>query len=484
MLGVLRGLFASRPSGADEVCLSFRLGDEHADAPEIQNGFKMVGKGRRGNLYSIGRRLNPSEERVAIAAKRHVIEAQINGSDSRSAIQDAYAKALAFVGGYNVQSKELIAYMVAHDTSGSGPFSMLLEDSDNIEEIVVNRPDSNLSIYHTGFGFCTTNISFRDEGSLRLMLNKLIMESEKELSSKTPIIDAQLENGSRVHAQLSPYSVNGATVSIRLNRENKMDLKRLLALGTLSPEITAYLWLAIESDMNLVISGAPASGKTSLLLALASLFPSYNRAVIIEEDASELRLGTNFINVVNLQSRRNSKVGLKDQVINALHIRPDRLIIGELRGGEAREVFSAGNLGIPFMTTMHSGSDGDSLINRLTSRPMGVEADSISALDIAVLMEKDDSSRKIRRICEYRWVTKNETGIDKTNPMHYAINEVFSGNASDQDSVARSKVIERYAEQSLISIPKAVSELRRRTRFIKGMGTAASVSDYIRSYGA
>lgn len=476
-------MFAARAITEQPARLTFRLTGESPDQVLSQDGFRRIGPGKSGNVYAVGGRLGGDDERAAALAKGAVIAAHATAQDWRSAVSLARETALRSLEARGSASKELLAYLVAHDTAGFGPFSVLLEDSANIEEIVVNRPTSGISVYHSKFGLCTTNLAFESEGSMRLMLNKLIADAEKELNADTPIIDAQVE-GSRVHAQLRPYAVNGAAVSIRLNSASKVDLRRMVESGTIGTDALAYLWMALEAGLNIVISGAPASGKTSLMLSLAALLPRHERVVIIEEDASELMLGSAFANAVNLQGRKGSKADLQAQVINALHIRPDRIVIGELRGAEARDAFSAGNLGVPFMTTMHSDCDGDGLVRRLTARPMCVEPDSISALDVAVFMGREGQERRVRRICEYRWATRGDIDIGKVGGSPYAVSDVLD-RGMDAELLKGSKAIARFAERNVIPVQRAVAEFRKRARFLSKMtDTDEKVRDYIGSYGA
>ncbi len=458
---------------------SFSVSGDAPSAAEFSGRFFTAGSGKDGNVYSVGRVLTSSDEAMMAAAKRAVVSNLAPGSSA--SVKDAYALALSSLP-QDVQDRELISYMAAHDTAGFGPFSMLMDDKENMEEIVVNSPTSRICVYHSRLGFCRTNLSFRSEQAMRSALNRLIADAERELNSDTPIIDAQLADGSRVHAQLRPYAPGGAAVSIRLNSSNKIDMRKLLSTGTLTSDALAYMWMALDAGLNIMVSGAPASGKTSLLMSLLSFLPRHERVVVVEEDVSELRLDHDLSNFVGLQGRAGSKAELRDQVVNALHIRPDRIILGELRGPEARDVFAAGNLGIPFMATMHSNCDARSLLDRLTSKPMEVERSNVSALDVALFMRKDGASRSLSSAWEYRWATRDAIPAEGTGDIGCAMSQVNFSNL--RSSATTLKVVERFADLHLITVQKAAAELRRRSRFLASIDSNASVTEYIRSYGA
>ncbi|EQD61337.1 type II secretion system protein E, partial [mine drainage metagenome] len=338
--------------------LTFRLTNEYPDKILLsdEKGMRIAGEYSRSSIYSIGALpLSGSEIKFAEAMKASTI---LNNADYLygsgkplvQRVHDAYQLIISQSGMSGIRNKELVAYLVAHDTAGYGPFSMLLEDSKNIEEIMVDRIESNIGIYHTKLGYCRTNIIFNNAAAFRFNVNRLIDGYGKELSDEQPIIDAQLTDGSRVHAQLKAVAEGGGVLAIRLNGGKRFGIDRLINEGTATAEMLAYMWMALEVGYNVIIAGAPATGKTSMLLSLLSFVPAYNRVIIIEEEANELLLSSNFMSSVNLNSTvRGKGADMEAQVANALHLRPDRIVIGELRGAETRNVFSAANLGVPFM---------------------------------------------------------------------------------------------------------------------------------------
>ncbi len=387
---------------------------------------------------------------------------------------------------YPVAKRNTMLYILRHDIFGYGPFSILMEDRKNIEEIVVNAPRDSIGVYHSRYGYCRTNMRFRDESGFRYAINRLIDGADKELNSETPIIDAQLADGSRVHAQGAPYATRGAAASIRLSGSKFTDIRNMMKSGSATAAELAYLWIAIDTGCNIVVSGAPSSGKTTLLLALSCFVPRYQRVITIEEEVNELRYYSNFMNSVPLQgSAEGARVTVKDQIVNALHLRPDRLIVGEIRGSEASSVFSGANLGVPFMTTMHSMADGESLIGRLQTKPMSVEPHSISMLDIAVFTRLEGlKSRSLSGISEYRWLSRSEIGGDKG--AEYSISELYKDGAANEKAIRDSKALAEYSKNERVGRRLALQELRRREEFLTKLSledSGTDIASLIASYG-
>ena len=484
------------PQGTD---ISFSVTGDYPSRVEEASDSMHRAVGRSGNtsLYSI-LALNMGRGDVGIAreVKARAIEHLLGYQDecysnSFETIRRAYDTCLSIFSQYTTsERKETLAYLVAHDIVGYGPFSILLEDSANIEEIEINAPTQNITVFHSRYGRCITNLRFNSEGDFRFMLNRLISATEKELNSTTPVIDAQLPDGSRVHAQLRPFAISGAAATIRLSGSKSIDIRHLMESGTLSPEVLAYLWLAVETNQNIIVSGAPASGKTSLLLAINAFAPPYQRVVTIEEDINELKFYGNFRNVVPLQaSSKRKSVSLTRQVVNSLHMRPERLIVGEIRGDEAGEVFSAANLGVPFMTTMHSSSNGTALVNRLLSKPMSVQPSALNMLDVSLFMvRKSESDRALDSIVEYWWHSRNEIPeerIQELSGRDYAPVELYRNGRFDSEKLRESKVIAAYRKANHASGGAAIKEFRKREKFLDAMmlpENEKKVHDYIWSY--
>lgn len=392
---------------------------------------------------------------------------------------------------FSYERSSILGSMVAYDTVAYGPLSLLIEDSANLEEIEVNSPTSPINVYHSRYGRCATNLRFNSEEQFRSTINRFIADSEKELGDSTPIIDVQVSNA-RIHAQLKPYSLSGACATIRLGGRKETNIGSIVASQTVSFEILAYLWLALENRYNIVVSGPPASGKTSLLISLLSLVPRHRRIITIEEDVNELQFYSNVSSIVSLYGSAIKKgANTRDQVINALRMRPEMLVIGEIRGEETRELFAGANLGIPFLTTMHSNEGGSSIIKRLIVKPMAVEPQAISTLDLSIQMsQKGIDLRTISEINEYRWLSRAESpgeGI-RVGDDTVCIVPIVKNCALDTKSLRTSKVIEAYAKNNELRLEAALLELKKRSTFLKQVcsnsKSTLEICEKIGSYGA
>jgi len=430
-------------------------------------------------FYSVGYGINAMtkfEEEQAKAAKAKVIDILANGNDEISI--NLFDKALE-IAKTELASKieanraAYISYMIAHDTVGYGPLSILFEDKQNLEEIEVNSPQAPIVVHHTVYGKCQTNLKFSSASWFRHFLNRLIYNTEKELNENTPIIDAQVENA-RVHAQIKPYALSGAAASIRFTNTKKVAADYLIRNKTASAEVLAYLWLAVDAEANIIIAGAPASGKTTLLSAISSFIPKYQRVVTIEEDVNELKIDYDINNTVALYGTRYNGTTTRDQVINALRMRPNRLIVGELRGSEAKELFSGANLGIPFMTTMHSNPGAIDVIKKLLIKPMAVDPKALSALDLVIYMRQTGiRSRLVESAYEYLWLNKaeSESGMPINGENEVSTLTTVKNGMLEKSAMQGSKIIKMYAKKQGKSIKQALNELEKRTAFLSGVAT-------------
>jgi flagellar protein FlaI len=490
------GINKARPNDKTEpLPLGFTIHNEYPEKVLEADRARFVAIGRKGvnMLYSM-LCLNMSQHDVGVMEdiKGKVVGRLLARQSSIIDAKEVEQLCIAELQGKPTgEERGLLAMLLVSDISGYGPISVLMRDP-NIEEIEINSPTARISVFHANYGRCITNLSFRSEPDFRSAINRLMAESDKELNSLNPVIDAQLGDGARINAQLRPYAVSGAVATIRLQSRKKCDIRKLLENGTLSAQATAYLWMAIEAQCNFVISGSPASGKTTLLMALHAFVPPYERTVTIEEEVNELTMHRNFMNVVPLQgSKKHGSVSVSDQVKNALRMRPDRLIIGEIRGSEAKEAFSGANLGVPFITTMHSSGNGDAIIGRLKSKPMSVEDYNISMLDLSLFMAKPASGeRKLSSIVEYRWMSRLETGMPQSEglnvPAEKEMITVLENGSMNRNLLKDSKIIKRWSSLNMTTEAKALTELRNRERHIMKLldkdGVIADTSQHISEY--
>jgi pilus assembly protein CpaF len=260
-----------------------------------------------------------------------------------------------------VHERDEIVARILRDTVGLGPLEDLLGDPE-VEEVMVNGPER---VYVERRGKLErTTVRFADETELRNSIERILAPLGRRVDELSPMVDARLADGSRVNVVIPPLAVEGPAVSIRRFAAERPDAAQLVGLGTLTPAMHDELRNAVQERRSLLVSGGTGSGKTTLLNALSSFIAAGDRVVTIE-DAAELRLQQEH--VVRLESRPPSvegkgEVTIRDLLRNALRMRPDRIVIGEVRGPEALDLLTALNTGHRgAMSTVHANSPEDAL---------------------------------------------------------------------------------------------------------------------------
>jgi pilus assembly protein CpaF len=245
---------------------------------------------------------------------------------------------------------------------GLGPLEPLLADP-TITEIMVNDP-WNVFVERDGLIECV-DVAFRDEADLRHVIDRIVAPIGRRIDESSPLVDARLPDGSRVNAIIPPLAIQGPALTIRKFSQDPFTIERLVKLGTLSQEMGEFLEECVRSRVSLIISGGTGSGKTSTLNALGLCIPHGERLITIE-DAAELQL--RHPHLVSLESRPPNiegvgEIPIRTLVRNALRMRPDRIIVGEVRGGEAFDMLQAMNTGHRgSLTTLHANSPGDAMV--------------------------------------------------------------------------------------------------------------------------
>jgi pilus assembly protein CpaF len=311
--------------------------------------------------------------------------------------------------GLATADRERLVQEIANDTLGHGPIEPLLQD-DSVTEVMVNGP-SDVWVERAG-RLEKTGARFTDEHHLRRIINKIVAQVGRRVDESSPMVDARLPDGSRVNAVLPPLSLAGPLLTIRKFSKKRWDLTDLVGINSLPMQAKEFLETAIEAELNILISGGTGSGKTTLLNAMSSAIPEGERIVTIE-DAAELRL--NQAHVLRLEARPKNiegqgEIAIRELVRNALRMRPDRIIVGEVRGSEALDMLQAMNTGHDgSLSTCHANSPRDA-ISRVESMvlmagvdfPMRAVRQQISrALDLIVQIERfSDGARKITSVTE------------------------------------------------------------------------------------
>ncbi len=295
------------------------------------------------------------------------------------------------------------------ETFGLGPLEPLLSDP-TINDILVNHAKQ---VFVERLGRLElTDVVFRDEAHLRQIIDRIVSRVGRRIDESQPMVDARLPDGSRVNAIIPPLALKGASLSIRKFKADPLKMKNLVSFGTVNDEIAKLLELIVQARINIVISGGTGSGKTTLLNILSGYIPNSERVVTIE-DAAELQLQQRH--VVSLETRPPNLEGRgsitqRDLVRNALRMRPDRIIVGEVRGAEAIDMLQAMNTGHEgSLTTVHANTSRDALY-RLETMMLMAESNLVewainrqiaSAIDVIIQVSRmADGVRRILGISE------------------------------------------------------------------------------------
>ncbi len=316
--------------------------------------------------------------------------------------------------GVNIEKieKELV-----HEAIGLGPLEDLIA-MDNITEIMVNGPDQ-VFVEHDGTLF-KTDTAFADDHQVTAAIERIVSPLGRRIDESSPMVDARLKDGSRVNAIIPPLSLIGPSITIRKFSKTPYQVNDLVRFGSLNQEIAKFLDVCVKIRKNIIISGGTGSGKTTLLNVLSSFLPNTERIVTVE-DAAELQLRQEH--VVRLESRPpniegKGEIAIRDLVRNSLRMRPDRIVVGECRGGEALDMLQAMNTGHDgSLTTIHANSPRDALSRLETlvlmagfDLPLRAIREQIaSAIAIIVQINRNkDGTRKVTCVSE---ITKMEGEI-------------------------------------------------------------------------
>ncbi|MFD2368597.1 CpaF family protein [Brevibacillus sp. GCM10020057] len=305
--------------------------------------------------------------------------------------------------------KELLLTRLINESVGLGPLEPLLADPE-ITEISIN---GHAEVYvEKGGRLELTDLKFRDEEHLRHIVDRIVAPLGRRIDESSPMVDARLKDGSRVNAVIPPISLNGTLVSIRKFRKEPYSMDDLMRFGSFDEAMCRFLQAVVEAKMNVLISGGTGSGKTTLLNAVSHSIPPFERVITIE-DSAELRLDRP--NCIGLEARPPNMEGkgeitIRHLVKNSLRMRPDRIIVGEVRGAEAFDMLQAMNTGHEgSLTTVHANSPQDAF-TRLEGMVVmaGLDLPSavireyiVSALDVIVQVTRlSDGTRKMVSISE------------------------------------------------------------------------------------
>ncbi|RLQ84896.1 CpaF family protein [Planomicrobium sp. Y74] len=298
---------------------------------------------------------------------------------------------------------------LTNDLTGYGPINPLLLDEE-ISEIMVNGPKQ---VYAERAGkIVLTDVTFRDNEHVMAVLEKIVAPLGRRIDESSPMVDARLKDGSRVNAIIPPLALGGPTITIRKFSKDPFTVKDLIRFGTLTEEMAEFIKACVEAKLNIFVSGGTGSGKTTTLNVLSSFISNTDRIVTIE-DAAELQLGQEH--VVSLETRPpniegKGSISIRDLVRNSLRMRPDRIVIGEVRSGEALDMLQAMNTGHDgSLATGHSNSPRD-MVSRLETMVLmagmdlpirAIREQIAGALHVIIQQSRlKDGTRRITNITE------------------------------------------------------------------------------------
>jgi pilus assembly protein CpaF len=298
---------------------------------------------------------------------------------------------------------------IVDEFTGFGPIQPLLDDPD-VSEVMVNGPKK---VFMEKSGKVTrSGVTFDDDDHVMRIIDRIILPLGRRVDADSPTVDARLPDGSRVNAVIRPVSIDGPCITIRKFKKDKLQVEDLIKYGSLTKNMGEFLRACVHAHLNIVVSGGTGSGKTTLLNVLSSFIPEQDRIVTIE-DAAELQLQQDHVlrletKVANIDGK--GAVTIRDLVRNSLRMRPDRIVVGECRGGETLDMLQAMNTGHDgSLTTLHANSPRDALSRMETmvlmsgmDLPLKVVRQQISsAIDLIIQQTRlKDGSRKVTAITE------------------------------------------------------------------------------------
>jgi flagellar protein FlaI len=293
----------------------------------------------------------------------------------------------------------LVNYLL-EENLGLGKIEIMLKDS-WLEEIVVNNHVDPVWVYHRKYGWLKSNITIPSEARIRHFATMIGREVGKEITNLNPLMDAHLENGDRVNATLAPISNKGNTLTIRKFAEDPWTITKFIKSETINVEAAAFLWLAIQIELSILIAGGTGSGKTSMLNVVSNFFPPSQRIISIE-DTRELTLPSN-LHWVPMETRLPNPEGkgavtMLDLLVNSLRMRPDRIIVGEMRRkAEAEVLLEAMHTGHSVYATIHA-NNADEVITRLTNPPIDIPRQMVSSLSLILVQNRNRRTGKRRTL--------------------------------------------------------------------------------------
>lgn len=379
-----------------------------------------------------------------------------------------------------------IAERVVQEMLGLGDIEFLLRD-DYIEEVCVNSSSQPIWVYHRRFGWVKTNMQINSEYQIMNYASSIARKVGRQINIQAPLLDAYLVSGDRVNATIYPISTFGNTITIRKFARKPWTITDYMKLKTISSDLAAFVWLAIQYEMSLIVAGGTGAGKTSLLNVLCSFIPQNQRIVSIEQ-TREISLPSYYqwipMAVRQITTEGRGEVSMLDLMVNSLRMRPDRIIIGEIRrAAEAQVLFEAMHTGHSVYATLHAETV-DEAFRRLKNPPINIPGMMLSSLHMIIAMFRDKRSG-IRRVFELGEVLPTESGTEGAK-SHI----LYKWNASNDRITATDPsrrlmdYIKTYTNMTDAEIKKTLKERKEILDWMveKDKNTVEEVGDIISGY--
>jgi flagellar protein FlaI len=379
------------------------------------------------------------------------------------------------VPGLTDRELKALSGLLLHNMYGLGDIELLMSD-DMLEEIAVNNSQVPLSVYHRKYGWLKSNLMLDSEDEIYNYSAQIGRRSGRNITMLTPLMDAHLPSGDRVNATLFPLTTEGNTITIRRFARDPWTIVDFIKLGTLTSEIAAFIWTCVQYEMNIIVVGGTASGKTSLLNTLCALIPPSNRTITIE-DTRELNFPSymkwNWVGMLtrNPNPEGKGEIDMLDLMVSALRMRPDRIIVGEIRKKrEAEVLFEAMHTGHAVYSTIHADT-GAQMLRRLQNLPFDMPSSELSSLNL-LLVQYRDRRKGIRRTYEvsevvysadmlalnniYKWKPRNDEFVKTREPLRIIeelnLHTGMSPEETARDIAEKKTILEWMVKRDLRSI--------------------------------
>ncbi len=417
-------------------------------------------------------KFSDNEKQLLNEIREKLVEVAVSKGDEFKIDESSFINEVKeFLRMKGVRNIDKLSAQISQEMLGYGELDPLIKD-DDLEEIMVIGIGRPVFVYHRKIGMMVTNIIFDHDNDIKALIDVIARQVNRRIDQQTPILDARLEDGSRVNATIPPVSADGSSLTIRKFRKDPLTVIDLINFKTMSSHLAAFMWLCVDGlgvkPCNAIIAGGTGSGKTTTLNTVTSFVPPRERIITIE-DTLELQLP--HTHVLRMETRPpniegSGELDMDTLVKNSLRQRPDRVIVGEVRGSEAITLFTALNTGHSGFGTLHSNTARET-ITRLVNPPMSVPNIMIPALDFIIMQNRmyRPEGGSIRRITEVAEVVGMEEG-------NVQLNRVFEwNNVTDKVEYVgiASQTLRSLSELRGVSITEVEEEIEKRRLVLEYM---------------